>query len=89
MADDAIKLGGQKKSRIVDKVMEILFEGGNLNLLLKILHLVGADWTYGSKGWGEKITVCFWPTMRPGSISFAPPPITRMTWVATFFSTTQ
>ena len=34
MAEDAIKLGGQKKSRFIDKVMEILPEGGNLNLCL-------------------------------------------------------
>ena len=34
MAQDAIKLGALKKSRFIDKVMEILPEGGNLNLCL-------------------------------------------------------
>ena len=34
MADEAIKLGGKKKSMFIDKVKEILPEGGNLNLCL-------------------------------------------------------
>lgn len=34
MADEAIKLGGKKKSKFIDKVKEILPEGGNLNLCL-------------------------------------------------------
>ena len=34
MADDAVDLVGQKKSCFMDKVMEILPEGGNLNLCL-------------------------------------------------------
>jgi ferredoxin len=34
MSADAIKLGGKKKSSFMDKVMEILSEGGNLNLCL-------------------------------------------------------
>ena len=34
MAEDVIKLGGEKKSRFMDRVMEILPEGGNLNLCL-------------------------------------------------------
>ena len=34
MSDEAIKLGGTKKSKFIDKVKEILPEGGNLNLCL-------------------------------------------------------
>ena len=34
MAEEAIKLGGKKKSLFIDKVKEILPEGGNLNLCL-------------------------------------------------------
>ena len=34
MADEAIKLGGKKKSIFIDKVKELLPEGGNLNLCL-------------------------------------------------------
>jgi ferredoxin len=34
MAEEAIKLGGKKKSFFIDKVKEILPEGGNLNLCL-------------------------------------------------------
>jgi ferredoxin len=34
MSDEAIKLGGKKKSKFIDKVKEILPEGGNLNLCL-------------------------------------------------------
>jgi len=34
MADEAIKLGGKKKSLFIDKVKELLPEGGNLNLCL-------------------------------------------------------
>ena len=34
MADEAIKLGGKKRSVFIDKVKEILPEGGNLNLCL-------------------------------------------------------
>jgi heterodisulfide reductase subunit C len=34
MAEEAIKLGGKKKSMFIDKVKEILPEGGNLNLCL-------------------------------------------------------
>ena len=34
MADEAIKLGGRKRSVFIDKVKEILPEGGNLNLCL-------------------------------------------------------
>ncbi len=34
MADEAIKLGGKKKSVFLDKVKEILPDGGNLNLCL-------------------------------------------------------
>jgi len=34
MAEDVIKLGGEKKSRFMDKAMEILPEDGNLNLCL-------------------------------------------------------
>jgi hypothetical protein len=32
MAEEAIKLGGKKKSKFIDKVKELLPEGGNLNL---------------------------------------------------------
>jgi ferredoxin len=35
MSDEVIKLGRKKKSRFMDKVMQILPEGGNLNLCLK------------------------------------------------------
>jgi hypothetical protein len=31
MQEDVIRLGGGRKSRFMDKVMEILPEGGNLN----------------------------------------------------------
>ena len=34
MAEEAIKLGGKKKSKFIDQVKEILPEGGNLNLCL-------------------------------------------------------
>ena len=34
MAEEVIKLGGRRKSSFIDKVMEILPEGGNLNLCL-------------------------------------------------------
>ena len=34
MADEAIKLGGKKKSKFIDQVKELLPEGGNLNLCL-------------------------------------------------------
>jgi ferredoxin len=34
MAEPAIKLGGKRKSKFIDKVKEILPEGGNLNLCL-------------------------------------------------------
>ena len=34
MAEQAIKLGGKKKSYFIDKVKELLPEGGNLNLCL-------------------------------------------------------
>ena len=34
MSEEAVKLGGENKSRFVEKVMEILPEGGNLNLCL-------------------------------------------------------
>jgi heterodisulfide reductase subunit C len=34
MSKDVIKLGGKKKSSFMNKVMEILPEGGNLNLCL-------------------------------------------------------
>ncbi len=34
MAEPAIKLGGKQKSKFIDKVKEILPEGGNLNLCL-------------------------------------------------------
>ena len=34
MAEDAIKIGGNKKSMFIDKVKEILPDGGNLNLYL-------------------------------------------------------
>jgi hypothetical protein len=34
MQEDVIRLGGGRKSRFMDKVMEILPEGGNLNLCL-------------------------------------------------------
>jgi len=34
MSEEVIKLGAKKKSRFMDKVMEILPEGGNLNLCL-------------------------------------------------------
>jgi heterodisulfide reductase subunit C len=34
MAQEAIKLGGKKKSKFIDQVKEILPEGGNLNLCL-------------------------------------------------------
>jgi heterodisulfide reductase subunit C len=34
MAEDAIKLGRQKKSLFIDKIMVILPEGGNLDLCL-------------------------------------------------------
>ncbi len=34
MAEEAIKLGGKKKSILIDKVKELLPEGGNLNLCL-------------------------------------------------------
>ena len=40
-----------------------------------------------AKAGEEKITVCFWPTMRPGNISSALPPIRRMILGARFFST--
>ena len=42
--------------------------------LWKILHVVGADWTYGSKGWGAKIIACSRPKMKPGSTLRARPP---------------
>ena len=34
MAEEPIKLGGKKKSMFIDKVKEILPDGGNLNLCL-------------------------------------------------------
>ena len=34
MAEEAIKIGGKKKSIFLDKVKELLPEGGNLNLCL-------------------------------------------------------
>ena len=34
MAEEAIKIGGKKKSMFLDKVKELLPEGGNLNLCL-------------------------------------------------------
>ena len=34
MAEEAIKLGGKKKSIFLDKVKELLPDGGNLNLCL-------------------------------------------------------
>jgi len=34
MSEEVIKLGGKKKSKFMDKVMEMLPEGGNLNLCL-------------------------------------------------------
>ena len=34
MAEEAIKLGGMKKSKFIDQVKAILPEGGNLNLCL-------------------------------------------------------
>lgn len=34
MPQEIIKLGGKKESRLMDKVMEILPQGGNLNLCL-------------------------------------------------------
>jgi heterodisulfide reductase subunit C len=34
MQEEVIKLGGKKKSRFMDNVMELLPEGGNLNLCL-------------------------------------------------------
>ena len=34
MAEQAIKLGGKKQSTFIDKVKELLPEGGNLNLCL-------------------------------------------------------
>src|SRR4030042_5399039 len=34
MAEEAIKLGGKKKSMFIDKVKELLPEGGHLNLCL-------------------------------------------------------
>ena len=34
MSEEAIKLGGKKKSIFMDKVKELLPEGGNLNLCL-------------------------------------------------------
>jgi len=35
MGEAAIKLGGKKKSIFMDKVKELLPDGGNLNLCLK------------------------------------------------------
>jgi hypothetical protein len=32
MAEEAIKIGGKKKSTFIDKVKDLLPEGGNLNL---------------------------------------------------------
>ena len=34
MAEEAIKLGGKKQSTFIDKVKDLLPEGGNLNLCL-------------------------------------------------------
>ena len=34
MSDEVVKLGGKKKSRFMDEVMQLLPEGGNLNLCL-------------------------------------------------------
>ena len=34
MSEEVIKLGGKKKSKFMDTVMELLPEGGNLNLCL-------------------------------------------------------
>lgn len=34
MAEEAIKIGGKKKSTFIDKVKDLLPEGGNLNLCL-------------------------------------------------------
>jgi hypothetical protein len=50
--------------------------------LWKILHLVGADWTYGSKGWGKKILSTCNPTapttiVVAGVAAFCSPGIKR------------
>jgi hypothetical protein len=37
--------------------------------LWKILHLVGADWTYGTKGWAAENYCMFSVIMKPGSTS--------------------
>jgi hypothetical protein len=40
MSDEAIKLGGKKKSKFIDKVKEILPEGGNLESLSDLRGLL-------------------------------------------------
>ena len=55
--------------------------------LWKILHLAGADWTYGSKAGAVKTTACSSRTTRPGSTSRAPRPIRPTSWGARPIST--
>ena len=60
MAEEAIKLGGKKKSFFIDKVKELLPEGGNLNLCLTCGACSSGCPATGWTAWTPE-NFCAWP----------------------------
>ncbi len=76
MSEEVIKLSGKKKSRFMDKVMQLLPEGGNLNLYLTCgacssgCPATGSEDTdprkflrMAAQGMDDEILNCDWPWM--------------------------
>ena len=60
MSEEAIKLGGKKKSIFMDKVKAILPEGGNLNLCLTCGACASGCPATGLEAW-TRANFCAWP----------------------------
>jgi ferredoxin len=62
MAEKAIKLGGKKQSTFIDKVKELLPEGGNLNLCLTCGACSSGCPATGLEGM-DPASFCVWPPL--------------------------
>jgi hypothetical protein len=66
---------------------EPVTEPDELSPLWKVLHLVGADWTYPSVMWGAKTTASFWRMKRAGATSSrSSSTISTTTWALKWWS---
>ena len=60
MAEEAIKISGKKKSMFIDKVKQLLPEGGNLNLCLTCGACSSGCPATGIEGM-DRASSCAWP----------------------------